>query len=91
MINNIDDILEIMRNTPETKEEKQYIKLIHKEDDLTELLHEFIKAGYSPGINFESGRITALKVELKKVHFSVETQQLIKSAIDGVVVVDDEP
>ena len=47
-------------------------------------------AGYSPGINFEAGRITALKLEFNKRFFLIETQQLIKSAIDGVVVVDDE-
>jgi hypothetical protein len=90
MINNIDDILGIMRNTTYTKDDKQYIKLIHREDDLVELLHQFINAGYSPGISFESGRITGLKIVLKNVLFSIETQQLIKSAIDGVIVIDNE-
>ena len=91
MINNIDDILTIMRDTEiPNKDDKKYIKLVHRNDDLIELLQQFINAGYSPGISFDSGRITALKVELKKVLFSIETQQLIKSAIDGVVVIDNE-
>ena len=34
MINNIDDILEIMRNV---NNDTKYIKLIHREDDLVEL------------------------------------------------------
>ena len=87
MIDNIDDILHILK----TSEEKdQFIKLIHREDNLTDLLYQLTDAGYSPGINFEAGRITALKLEFNKRLFLIETQQLIKSAVEGVVVVDDE-
>ena len=57
---------------------------------MTDLLYQLTDVGYSPGINFEAGRITALKLEFSKRFFLIETQQLIKSAIDGVVVVDDE-
>ena len=67
------------------KEEKQILTLIHKEDNLTDLLFQFVAAGYSPGVNFESGRITALKLELSKIFCIIQTQQLIKSAIDGVL------
>ena len=87
MIDNIDDILQILKTS---KEEDQFVKLIHRKDDLTDLLYQLTDAGYSPGINFEAGRITALKLEFNKRFFLIETQQLIKSAIDGVVVVDDE-
>ena len=92
MISNVDDILDVIRNTPEPEDpdEKLILNLIHKQDNLTDLLYQFTSAGYSPGINFESGRITALKLELNKVFCIIQTQQLIKSAIDGVVVVDDE-
>ena len=41
-------------------------------------------------MNFESGRITALKLDLNGIFCIIKTQQLIKSAIDGVVVVDTE-
>ena len=54
------------------------------------LLYQFIEAGYSPGVNFEAGRVTALKLEFNHIFCVIETQQLIKSAIDGVVVVEDE-
>ena len=87
MIDNIDDILRILKASEDTE---QFIKLIHRADNLTDLLYQLTDAGYSPGINFESGRITALKLEFNRRFFLIETQQLIKSAIDGVVVVDDE-
>ena len=64
--------------------------MIHREDNLTDLLYQFVGAGYSPGVNFESGRINALKLELNKIFCIIQTRQLIKSAIDGVVVVDNE-
>ena len=89
MIANIDDMLQVIRDMPQP-EEKQIVTLIHKEDNLTDLLFSFVAAGYHPGVNFESGRITALKLELNKVFCIIQTQQLIKSAIDGVVVVDSE-
>ena len=106
MITNIDEILQVIREMPKPvltskgrdqgetkkgeKEEKQILTLIHKEDNLTDLLFQFVAAGYSPGVNFESGRITALKLELSKIFCIIQAQQLIKSAIDGVVVVDSE-
>ena len=91
-IANIDNILQVIREmpAPEGPKEEQVLTLIHKEDNLTDLLYQFVGAGYSPGVNFESGRITALKLELNKIFCIIQTQQLIKSAIDGVVVVDSE-
>jgi len=92
MIGNIDDILKVVREmpAPEDPKEKQVLTLIHKEDNLTDLLYQFLDAGYAPGVNFESGRITALKLELNKIFCIIQAQQLIKSAIDGNVVVDNE-
>ncbi len=37
---------------------------MHKEDTLAKLLNQFVVAGYPPGVNFELGRITALKLEI---------------------------
>jgi len=88
MINDIEDILAILKDT--AADDCKFFKLIHREDNLTELLYQLIEVGYSPGVNFEAGRITALKLEFNKRYFLIETQQLIKSAIDGVVVVEDE-
>ena len=53
MIANLDDIFQVIREMPkpETKkgeqEEKQILTLIHKEDNLTDLLFQFVAAGYS--------------------------------------------
>ena len=92
MITNIDDIWQGIRNMhqPEDPKEKQILTLIYKEDNLTGLLYQFVGAGYSPGVSFESGRFTALKLELNKICCIIQAQQLVKSAIDGVVVVDTE-
>jgi hypothetical protein len=92
MISDVDDILRVIREMPPPTDdkEKQILSLIHKDDNLTDLLFSFVAAGYAPGVNFESGRITALKFELNKVFCIIEAQQLIKSAIDGVIVVDSE-
>ncbi len=73
MINNIDDILEVVRQIgPVEKDEKckpvgRVMTLIHKEDNLMTLLYKFIDAGYSPGINFETGRITVVKLEINSI------------------------
>jgi len=92
MITTIDDILQVVRDMPkpEDPKEKQILTIIHKDDNLTDLLYQLIGAGYSPGVSFESGRITALKLELNKIFCIIQTQQLVKSAIDGVVAVDSE-
>ena len=92
MITTIDDILQVVREMPKPEDptEKQVLTLIHKQDDLLALLDEFVKAGYSPGVCFDAGRVTALKLELNKIFCIIESQQLIKSAIDGAVVVDSE-
>ena len=85
MIDHIDDIVEIAREGAELnrvakaskKEEDEYqaderkvFTLIHRRDDLLELLHQLLDAGYNPGINFEAGRLTALKLEFDGVFTS---------------------
>jgi len=92
MIYNVADILRILKeeSSVPTVLGKKVVKLIHRDDDLMTLMHELVENGYHPGINFEAGRITALKLEFNGVFFIIETQQLVKSAIDGNVVVDDE-
>jgi hypothetical protein len=61
MIDTIDDILDIARELQNT--DIRIIYLIHQKYDLIDLLYQLINAGYSPGINFEAGRITNLKLE----------------------------
>ena len=91
-IDNVDDILRIAREIPKpkAKEDKPIISLIHRKDNLTDLLYELINAGYNPGINFEAGRLTSLNMEFNGIFYTIQTQQPFKSAIDGVVAVEDE-
>ena len=74
MIAHIDDILQVIRNMPppEDPKEKQVLTLIHKEDNLTDLLYQFVGAGYFPGVSFEPGRTTALKLELNKIFCTIQ-------------------
>ena len=59
MIDSIEDILRILK---EEDSENKFTKLIHRDDNLTDLLYQLTDVGYSPGIKFEAGRITALKL-----------------------------
>ena len=92
IIDNVDEVLRIAREIPKAtaKYEQPTVSLIHRQDNLATLLFELIDAGYNPGINFEAGRITSLKMEFNGTFYIIQTQQLIKSAIDGVVAVEDE-
>jgi len=60
---------------------KRILKMIHRNDDLMKLLHDLIQAGYSPGVNFEAGRVTALKMEFNHIFCIIETQQLVTMAL----------
>ncbi len=63
MIDSIEDILRILKEEDSKgASESKFIRLIHREDNLTDLLYQLSDVGYSPGINFEVGRITALKL-----------------------------
>ena len=70
MINDIDDILEVIREMGPAEIDakgKPIIRrktLIHKDDNLMKLLYQLTDAGYSPGINLETGHVTALKLEV---------------------------
>ena len=73
----------------EQADERKLITWIHSRDDLLELLHQLLDAGYNPGISFEAGRLTALKLEFDGVFYIIQSQQLVKTAIDGIVAVSD--
>ncbi len=69
MITNIDDILQVSGDMPkpEDAKEKQVLTVIRKEGNFTDLLYQFVGAVYSPGLNFECGRITAFRLELNGI------------------------
>jgi hypothetical protein len=87
-ITTADDLLTVAKEIDPAKVKQ--VNLIHEGDDLIELLYQLRDAGYNPSNSFEAGRITRLFLEFNGVCYIIETQQLIKGAIDGVVVVEDE-
>jgi len=96
MFKDINDINQIVAEMGPTEYDDngkpitRILKLIHQDDDLMEILNDLIEAGYYPGISFDAGRVTALKITVNYIFCIIEVQQLIKSAIDGVVIVDGE-
>jgi hypothetical protein len=88
MIDNVDDILKIIKETEQT--EKQLIYLVLRNDNLTGLYYELRSVGYDTAIKYETGRITHLIMEFSKITFIIRTQQLITSVIQYPVVVDNE-
>ena len=69
MIDTIDDIVSIAK-TIESDKDFKLVSLIHRQDNLTKLLYDLLDAGYNPGINFEAGRLTALKLSLNGIFFT---------------------
>ena len=106
MIKHIDDILPILRELAEVQEkdakkkkkkteeegkkEDNAIYLIHHEDDLDELLFQLIAAKHEPQITFQAGRVSRIMTKFNKQKFIIESQQLVKSEIDGMLCCDDE-
>ncbi len=86
MIDSFEDISLRILKTEDS--ETKLSKLIQHEDNLTDFLYKPTDVGYSPGMNFEAGRITGIKLESNKRFFLIETQQPIKSAMDGFVALN---
>ena len=88
MIDTIEDLLHL-------KDKDEYI-LIHRDNDLPKLLHDFKESGYEPFVKYQAGTISELKImwrikKLKKtIHYTIQSQNLSKSKIDEDVVVSSE-
>ena len=88
MIDTIEDLLHL-------KEKDEYM-LIHRDNDLPKLLHDFKESGYEPFVKYQAGTISELKImwrikKLKKtIHYTIQSQNLSKSKIDEDVVVSSE-
>ena len=102
MIDSIDDILNVINVIKEvaTEEEepqeededekKETTYLVHKYDDLEELLWQLHDARYTPGIVFQAGKITSIQIEVDGMHFTIRSQQLNKEEIDGMIEVSQD-
>ena len=92
MIERIEDILEILRNTkkPEEGEEAPITYLVRKDNDLEGILREIVAAKYIPQISYRSGRISSLCLEVNDHKFIIKTQHLSLTTIDGIIEADGE-
>ena len=53
------------------------------------MVWQCMEEGYEPYILYEAGKITKLIIQIVKVDFIIETQQLRPEVIDGEIVVDN--
>ena len=81
MIADVDDILEIMKQYTET-EAQTTIYLVHKHDDLNDLLFKCLENGYAPGINHRLGNIVTLFLKFDNITFIIKSQKLVTSSIE---------
>ena len=85
MISSINDIMKI-----EVPKDVKDIQLVSRDNDLTALYFDLLNSGYNAGIRHQAGIITDLWLKMNKVKYTIKTQNLIKSSIDGCIAVDDE-
>ena len=103
MIEDIDEILKIMREVldiaedtseeDDTEKKKRYITdLVHMHDDLEELLWQLYDRGYEPKIRFQAGKITHIEIVVGDDNktFILRGQQLNPEEIDGMILVNQE-
>jgi hypothetical protein len=93
MIDSIDDILDVVRANAEVLKndvDEKVFYLIHKNDDLTELLYQLQDVGYGPRIQYQCGKLTKLFMTLNKnIRVVIKTQQLVPDSLDGDVCVSN--
>ena len=68
MFSHIDELLKL------TDQDEYY--LIHKDNNLTEVLYQFKKVGYEPYIRYRAGRISELRI--KFTYKSADTRKIIR-------------
>jgi len=87
MIDTIDDILKLAKVTASDTPTRF---LIHKSNNLIDLLYDCIASGYKPGIGFTRGNVSSIKLELNGILYIIKTQQISPSTMDGFITIDQE-
>ena len=88
MFSHIDELLKL------TDEDEYY--LIHKKNDMIDVLYQFKKAGYEPYIRYKAGRISDLRIKFryknlnKSVVYNISTQDLSKDTLERDIATDTE-
>ena len=83
MIDNIDDILNILKSRQE-----ENVNLILRNNDLTGLVYELLNIGYALKIEYKAGKISMIFFEFNATKFIIKTQQLAPDEVDGDIVVN---
>ena len=88
IFSHIDELLKL------TDEDEYY--LIHKNNDMIDVLYQFKKAGYEPYIRYKAGRISDLRIKFryknlnKSVVYNISTQDLSKDTLERDIATDTE-
>ena len=103
MIQNIENILEIIKEEVAKKKEEdearkaggknpedKTVYLVVEHDEIRRLFFDLKKVGYEPIIKFECNRITGMYMSFNGINFAVRSQQLITSSIEREISVDSE-
>ena len=93
MINNVDDIFRIVKETKEENpdlEEGHTIHLVVSADDLKGMFFNLKKVGYEPGVNFDCRRLSALYLKFNGLNITIKSQQLVSTILDGDIALEDE-
>ena len=92
MIEHVDDILQLLKETAADgnkkakTEEDEAIYMIHKQDDLEQLLMQMREKGHSPQVKLErTGKVSMIIDEWNKQKYIIRAQQLTPTQIDGMV------
>ena len=102
MIEHVDDILQILReskNLPEEEEDDDVVNkkkkkdkityIVQKYDNLEAILWQLKDAGERPSINYMTGKLTWITLTVNKHTFVIKSQQMIDYAIDGSMEIQD--
>ena len=92
-MNNVDDILRIVKTTKEENpdlEEGHTIHLVVSADDLKGMFFNLKKVGYEPGVNFDCRRLSSLYLKFNGLNITIKSQQLVSTILDGDIALEDE-
>ena len=89
MITHVDDILGALREVEAEQPDYEALFLIHRDDNLEELLWQLHERGHTPRVSYQAGNVTGITMYFNKRMVHVKCQQLVRSAIDGLVHITD--
>ena len=93
MFSTIDDIFEMVKATIANrtdKQEKNFLDLVHRENDLNKLFCDFKNIGYECKIVHKAGTISELRAGFNNVYLNIRSQCLIDDQINSDITVDRE-